>query len=95
MSKFEKIDRRSFIKTSGLVAGATAASTLAAPAVAKSRVDLVIVSTWPRDFPGLGISAQRHAKRIEELTEGEIKVTLLCGRRARRRLRVVRCGRLR
>ena len=75
MSKFEKIDRRSFIKTSGLVAGATAASTLAAPAVAKSRVDLVIVSTWPRDFPGLGISAQRHAKRIEELTDGEIKVT--------------------
>lgn len=36
---------------------------------------MVIVSTWPRDFPGLGISAQRHAKRIEELTERRIKVT--------------------
>jgi TRAP-type mannitol/chloroaromatic compound transport system substrate-binding protein len=75
MSKIEKMDRRSFIKTSGLVAGAAAASTLAAPAVAQSRKELVIVSTWPRDFPGLGISAQRHAKRIEELTEGRIKVT--------------------
>jgi TRAP-type mannitol/chloroaromatic compound transport system substrate-binding protein len=75
MSKMKKMDRRSFIKTSGLVAGATAATTLAAPAVAQKRVDMVIVSTWPRDFPGLGISAQRLAKRIEELTEGSIKVT--------------------
>ncbi len=75
MSKIDKMDRRSFIKTSGIAAGAAAASTLAAPAVAQSRKELVIVSTWPRDFPGLGISAQRHAKRIEELTEGRIKVT--------------------
>jgi len=75
MSKMEKMDRRSFIKTSGAVAGAAAATTLAAPAVAQSRKEMVIVSTWPRDFPGLGISAQRHAKRIEELTNGEIKVT--------------------
>ncbi len=34
-----------------------------------------IVSTWPRDFPGLGISAQRVAARITELTDGEIDVT--------------------
>lgn len=75
MRKFESIDRRSFIKSSGLLAGATAATTLAAPAIAQSRNELAIVSTWPRDFPGLGTSAQRHAKRIEELTEGRIKVT--------------------
>ena len=75
MRKTDKMDRRSFIKTSGLVAGAAAASSLAAPAVAQKRVEMVIVSTWPRDFPGLGISAQRLAKRIEELSEGSIKVT--------------------
>jgi len=75
MSEMKNMDRRSFIKTSGAVAGAAAATTLAAPAVAQSRKEMVIVSTWPRDFPGLGISAQRHAKRIEELTEGRIKVT--------------------
>jgi TRAP-type mannitol/chloroaromatic compound transport system substrate-binding protein len=34
--------------------------------------ELVIVSTWPRDFPGLGISAQRLAARITELSEGRI-----------------------
>jgi len=75
MRDTKNMDRRSFIKTTGLVAGATAATTLSAPAVAQKRIDMVIVSTWPRDFPGLGISAQRLAKRIEELTEGSIKVT--------------------
>ncbi len=62
--------RRGFLKGAA-VAGA-AASTLAAPAVAQGRRDLVIVSTWPRDFPGLGLSAQRLAKRITELSEGKI-----------------------
>ncbi len=64
------MQRRGFLKGAA-VAGA-AASTLAAPAVAQSRRDLVIVSTWPRDFPGLGLSAQRLAKRITELSEGKI-----------------------
>ncbi len=69
------MDRRSFIKKAGLTAGATAAaSTLAAPAIAQSRKDMVIVATWPRDFPGLGTSAQRLAKRIGDLTEGSINV---------------------
>ena len=74
-TKNKKIGRRSFIKTSGVVAGATAASTLAAPAIAQGKTEMAIVSTWPRDFPGLGISAQRLAKRIPELTDGRINVT--------------------
>ncbi|MXN65281.1 twin-arginine translocation signal domain-containing protein [Stappia sp. GBMRC 2046] len=69
------MDRRSFLKKAGVGAGATAAAaTLAAPAIAQSSTDMVIVSTWPRDFPGLGISAQRLAARIGELTEGRIAV---------------------
>ncbi|MBI1386750.1 MAG: ABC transporter substrate-binding protein [Rhizobiales bacterium] len=70
------MDRRSFIKKAGLVTvGGAAATALAAPAIAQSRKDMVIVSTWPRDFPGLGISAQRVAARIAELSEGTINVT--------------------
>jgi TRAP-type mannitol/chloroaromatic compound transport system substrate-binding protein len=70
------MDRRSFLKNSTLAAGATAvaASSLSAPAIAQGTKDLVIVSTWPRDFPGLGISAQRLAARIGELTEGRFNV---------------------
>jgi len=76
MSERRNLSRRSFMKRGGAVAGAAAAATtLAAPAVAQSRMTMAIVSTWPRDFPGLGISAQRLAKRIPELTEGRIAVT--------------------
>ncbi len=75
MRDTKNMDRRSFIKSSGLVAGATAATTLSAPAIAQKRTEMVIVSTWPRDFPGLGISAQRLAKRIQELTDGRIHTT--------------------
>jgi len=65
------MERRNFLKGAALAAGAT---TLAAPAIAQSSKDMVIVSTWPRDFPGLGISAQRFAARVSELTEGSINV---------------------
>jgi TRAP-type mannitol/chloroaromatic compound transport system substrate-binding protein len=66
------MERRKFLKVA--TGGAAASATLAAPAIAQERTDLVIVSTWGRDFPGLGTSAQRLAARIEELTEGRIAV---------------------
>lgn len=62
------MDRRSFLKNTTVGAGAVAAtSTLAAPAIAQGTKEMTIVSTWPRDFPGLGTSAQRLAARITEL----------------------------
>ena len=70
-------NRRSFIKGAALAsAGATvaAASSFPAPAVAQKRVEMIMVATWPRDFPGLGTGAQRFAKRIEQMSEGRIKV---------------------
>ncbi|MEX5729587.1 TRAP-type mannitol/chloroaromatic compound transport system substrate-binding protein [Rhodovulum iodosum] len=66
------MERRKFLKTAA--GGTVGAAALAAPAVAQERTDMVIVSTWGRDFPGLGTSAQRLAARIEELTEGRIAV---------------------
>lgn len=68
------MDRRLFLKSAGIAGATTAVTTLAAPAIAQGTVEMAIVSTWPRDFPGLGISAQRLAARIGELTEGAIKV---------------------
>lgn len=67
--------RRDFLKKSAIAgAGAVAASTaISKPAIAQSRREMVIVSTWPRDFPGLGTSAQRLAARITEVTDGRIK----------------------
>ena len=68
------MDRRSFLKNSTIGGGAAAASTLAAPGVAQGRTTCVIVSTWPRGFPGLGTGAERLAARIEEATDGAIAV---------------------
>ncbi len=39
---------------------------------------MVIVSSWPRDFPGLGTSAQRLAARIS-LPGGQIYGSLVSG----------------
>jgi TRAP-type mannitol/chloroaromatic compound transport system substrate-binding protein len=66
------MDRRKFLKGAAIASGAATAASLATPAIAQSRKEMVIVSTWPRDFPGLGTSAQRLAARITELSEGRI-----------------------
>ncbi len=72
------MSRRKFLKAGAGVAGATAAvaSTgliTSAPAIAQEKTKLTVVSTWPRDFPGLGLSAQRLVARIAELSEGRIE----------------------
>lgn len=67
------MERRQFLKGAAIAGPAVAVSALAAPAIAQARVELNIVSTWPRDFPGLGISAQRLAARITEVSDGQIQ----------------------
>ena len=73
--KHKSPSRRKFIKaaaTTGVVA--VAASSLAAPAVAADRVDIALVTTWPRDFPGLGTGAQRFAQRLTDMSDGRFQV---------------------
>ncbi|MDC0738895.1 TRAP transporter substrate-binding protein [Cognatishimia sp. SS12] len=67
------MDRRKFLKSAGVATAGAGAATLATPALAQSVRDMVIVSTWPRDFPGLGLSAQRFAERVTALSDGRIK----------------------
>ena len=66
-----KINRRSFVK--GAAVGAVAAP-LAAPALAQERVEIAMVATWGRDFPGLGTGAQRFAESLTSLSDGRIQV---------------------
>ena len=71
----KKIKRRNFLKKAAIGSAALAASTtLAAPAIAADRVDISIVATWGRDFPGLGTGAQRFAERLTTLSEGRFNV---------------------
>jgi len=67
--------RRSFLTVAAAGGAAVAASsTFPKPALAQKRIKMVMVSTWPRDFPGLGTGAQRLAKRITAATDGRIQV---------------------
>lgn len=65
------MDRRSFIRAGALGATATA---LAAPAVAQGNTTWRMVTTWPKNFPGLGVGAQRLADRITAASGGRLTV---------------------
>jgi TRAP-type mannitol/chloroaromatic compound transport system substrate-binding protein len=66
------MERRQFL-TGAAVAGAAAAG-LAAPAIAQERITWRMVTTWPRNFPGLGVGAQRLADRITAMSGGRLTV---------------------
>ena len=67
--------RRDFVKGIGagsLIAGSAIAS---APTVlAKTKLKWKMVTTWPKNFPGLGTGANKLAKLITEMTNGRIEV---------------------
>lgn len=69
------MNRRDVLKGAALGAVAAAGTTVAAPAIAAGKaMEVNMVSTWPRDFPGLGTGAQRFAKRVTDMSDGRIKV---------------------
>jgi len=66
--------RRDLLKGSVAAAATAGAATLAAPAIAQQRIEISVVSTWPRDFPGLGTGAQRFAQRLSDISDGRFQV---------------------
>ena len=70
------MDRRSFIKKAGLIAGGAAATTVAAPAIAQSMPDLKwrLTSAFPKSLDTLYGGAERFAKIVGELTDGKFQI---------------------
>ncbi len=69
------MDRRSFLKNAGLAGGAAAAATtLATPALSQNKQEWRMVTTWPKNFPGLGVGAQRLADRITAASDGRLTI---------------------
>jgi TRAP-type mannitol/chloroaromatic compound transport system substrate-binding protein len=70
--------RRDFVRTVGaggaLVGTAAAAASFPTPAIAQGAKQLKMVTTWPKNFPGLGTGAERLAQRITTMSEGKIEV---------------------
>ena len=87
------MQRRKFL-TAGVLAAGTAAlaacgqkkeeqkpeSTAAAPAVqTPETIEWRMVTTWPKNFPGLGTGANRLAEYIQNMSGGRLKVTVYGG----------------
>ena len=66
--------RRKFLSTAAVGAGAAAAaSTLPKPAISQGIKEIRLVTTWPKNFPGLGTGAERLAQRITQGSEGKLQ----------------------
>ena len=55
-------------------ATAVAATGLAMPANAQGNITWRMVTTWPKNFPGLGVGAQNIADRITKASGGRLTV---------------------
>lgn len=76
----EIMDRRSLLKTGfGAGLGLVGATTVSAPALAQGLQELKMVTSWPKNFPGLGTAAQRFADRIDAASDGRYKIKVFGG----------------
>lgn len=72
------MQRRKFL-TTGLVAGAVATAAKAPTILANDVREWKMVTTWPKNFPGLGTGAAALARYITEMSGGRLKVTVYGG----------------
>jgi TRAP-type mannitol/chloroaromatic compound transport system substrate-binding protein len=70
------IARRQFLKRASLAGGAAvaAAATLPKPAIAQTKTEWRMVTTWPKNFPGLGTGANRFAESVTAATDGRLTI---------------------
>ncbi len=68
------MDRRKFLKGGTAAALATAGLAASRNAAAKSTIKWKMVTTWPKNFPGLGTGANDLARLITTMSGGRLKV---------------------
>ena len=67
--------RREFLKKAGVGAAAVAATAVSAPAViAQKKYQWKMVTTWPPKLPVLQDGCERLSKRMEEVSDGRLKI---------------------
>ena len=73
--------RRQFLTASAAAAASATAASAAfpTPAIAQGVRQLKMVTTWPKNFPGLGTSPERIALKVREATEGAIDIKVFAG----------------
>ena len=82
----KKISRRKILQASGLIAasglvsacnnGGTPDKPSKASNIVKKKIEWKMVTTWPKNFPGLGTGAQRIADNITNMSDGRLTIKL-------------------
>ena len=72
----KSLKRRGFLKKAALATAGAASTTFAAPQIiaGEKKRRWKMVTTWPKNYPGLGIGANNLAKRITEMSNGRLTV---------------------
>ncbi|HVO03263.1 MAG TPA: TRAP transporter substrate-binding protein [Candidatus Cybelea sp.] len=68
--------RRRFLTGAGLAAGGAVMAAIPAPAIAQSKIEWKMVTSWPKGMAGLGSGAERLSDRINNLSGGRLTVKL-------------------
>ncbi len=71
--------RREFLKAGAVAGTAAAATTIAAPAISDGHKEFKLVTSWPKNFPGLGTAAARFAARVAAMSDGKMTVKVFAG----------------
>ncbi len=85
-----KKSRRNFLRSAAAASGSAAllvargsgidqSDNTYTTATARSARQLSMVTTWPKNFPGMGVSAERFANRVREASDGQINITVYAG----------------
>ena len=70
----KKLKRRMFLTGVAAAGTAAAASSFPAPAISQGRMQWRLITTWPKNFPGLGTGANLLADFITRGSEGRLSV---------------------
>lgn len=70
----ENYSRRNFLRRALTTSAALATVGLSRPSIAAKPIHWKMVTAWPKNFPALGIGANKLARSIEELSHGRLKI---------------------
>ncbi|WP_346796877.1 TRAP transporter substrate-binding protein [Halomonas sp. Bachu 37] len=68
------MQRRNFLKTVGLGAAGAVAAPFVSTAKAQETYSWDMVTSWPKNFPALGTGANDFAQRVEQLSNGRMRI---------------------
>ena len=73
----KKNNRRNFLKkTAILTTAATLSTFIPKKTYSKNKYNWKMVTTWPKNFPGLGTGAETFAKMVTDASDGRLKITV-------------------